>query len=243
MPAEQQSLPLRLQQGLCDNEPTSATWEDGMAPNQQRGLYDAIFEKLVRSEFSQKSFLPQDDFEKLITENTIKEELDKVFGTLDSSLAKYIAKKAPRTFATLVIQDKVLKAMNLEKSKFNDDYLPIANEDSVLTSLNGLSRDGHAWKWFNSWRTQEKNDFCERQWTFLSPTFESNSMMEVLHRDCRLPFITCDSKREGGSFSFVHKATIHHAHHKISSVSSSSSICGILLTAIGKPRHCNQRAT
>ena len=214
-----------------------------MASNQQRGLYDAIFEKLVRSEFSQKPFLPQDDLETLITEDTVKEELDNALGTVDSSLVKYIAKHARKIFATLVIQDKVMKAANLERSGFNDDYLPIANEESGLTSLSGLSRDRHAWKWFKGWTTQERNDFCEKQWTFLSPIFESNSTMEVLHRDCRLPFITHDSKSGAGSFSFVHKATIHHAHHKISSVSSSSSICRILLTAIGKPCHCNQGTT
>jgi len=215
MPAEQQSLPLRQQPDSYDNEPPSPSSEVDMAPNQQRGLYDAIFERLVRSQFSKQDFLPEDDFETLVTEDTIKEELDKALGAFDPSLAEYIAKNARKSFATLVIQGKVHMAVNLERLKFNDDYLPIANEESGLSSLNGLSRDRYAWKWFKSWTTQERNDFCEKQWTFLSPIFESNSRMEVLHRDCRLPFITCDPRIERGSFCFVHKATVHHAHHTI----------------------------
>ncbi|KAI4684693.1 uncharacterized protein J4E88_004134 [Alternaria novae-zelandiae] len=233
MPEKQQSLPLRQQPDPYDNEPPSPPSEDDMAPNQQRGLYDAIFIKLVRSEFSKQDFLPEDDFETLITEDTVKEELDNTLEAFDPSLVKYIAKHARKTFATLVIQGKVHKAVNLEKSKFNDDYLPIANEESGLTSLNGLSRDRHAWRWFKSWWTQERNEFCEKQWTFLSPIFESNSMMEVLHRDCRLPFITCDSKIDEGSFSFVHKGTIHHAHHKISSGNLVIAIKELRDTAVG----------
>jgi len=213
------SLPIQPQRPY-DLETMASDSEDDMAPNQVRGLYDTIFEKLVRSEFSKKDFLPQDDFEMIITKSTIKEELEEALGTFDSSLVEYIAKNARKTFATLVIQDKVSKAANLEKAKFNDDYLPISNEKSRLTSLNGLSKDRHAWKWFKSWRTQERDDFCEKQWTFLSPIFESNSMMEVLHQDCRLPFIACESQGEGGSFSLLHKAIIHHAHQTVTSVST-----------------------
>jgi hypothetical protein len=193
-----------------------------MGSNQERGLYDAISETLAYSVFSQKYFLPHDDFETLVTETAIKEELDKAMkGEYSPSLVEYIATHARKTFATLVVQDKVLKAANLEKFRFDDKYLPIAVEGSCLTSLNGFSRDSSAWKWFYRWKKQEKDGFCEKQWIFLSQIFRSDSTMEDLHQDCRLPFITCDSKSEGGSFSLLHKATIHHAHQTVSAVSIS----------------------
>jgi len=194
--------------------------EDDMGQNQERGLYDAIVEHFAYSEFSQKDFLPQDDFESLITEQTIREELDKAaFGKYDSSLVKYITKHARKTFATLVCGDAVCRAIDLENFEFGDKHLPIALEGSRLISLNGFARDSHAWKWFNKWRTQEKHFFCKEQWVFLPQTFSNDSTMENLHRDCRLPFIACSFQNEGGSFSLLHKATIHHAHQTASSVS------------------------
>ncbi|KAI4953730.1 hypothetical protein J4E91_002578 [Alternaria rosae] len=142
--------------------------DDDMGRSQERGLYDAIVERLVYSEFSQKDFLPQDDFRLLITEDAIEEELDRaVSGKYDSSLVKYIAKHARKTFATLVYRDAVHRAINLEKFGFGDKYLPIALDGSCLTSLNGFARDSHAWKWFSKWRTQEKHSFCKGQWVFL----------------------------------------------------------------------------
>jgi len=216
------SLPLRSQQDPNDVEPISPGWDDDMAPNQQPGLYDAIYEKLVRSEFSRAKFLPQDDFDELLTENAIKEELDKYTpGCARRSLIEYIWKYARKTFAILVIQAKVQKAVHLETTTFKDEYLPIANEDSCLTSLSGVSKDLPGWRWFHNWTKQEKNDFCDQQWLYLAPVFGDDSMMEELHPDCRLPFLTSQSKGEGGSFSFLHKATIHHAHHAVNSVSMS----------------------
>jgi hypothetical protein len=204
-----------------DNLPFQRS-DDDMSRSQERGLYDAIVEKLVYSEFSQKDFLPQDDFETLLTEKTVKDELDKAaFGSFDSSLVKYITKHARKTFATLVYGDAVHRAVNLERLEFGDKYLPIALEGSHPTSLNGFARDSEAWKWFHKWKTQEKHFFCKEQWIFLPPIFTNDSTMETLHRDCRLPFIACKSKGEGGSFSLLHKATIHHAHQTVSSVSMS----------------------
>ena len=220
MPVEQQSLPLRPQSGPYGIETTSSGSEDDMAPNQQRGLFDAISDKLAYSEFSLKEFLPQDDFEALITETTVKEELDRVaLGKFELSLVKYIAEHARKTFAILVYGAAAHRALCLEKFKFGDKYLPIALEGSCLTSLSGFARDSYAWRWFHKWSTQEKSFFCKEQWIFLPQSFTDDSTMEVLHRDCRLPFITCEFKSEGGSFSFVHKATIHHAHHTIGPVS------------------------
>ncbi|KAI4957405.1 hypothetical protein J4E86_004543 [Alternaria arbusti] len=192
--------------------------DDDMGRNQECGLYDAIVDRFTYSEFSQKDFLPQNDFESLITEHTIKEELDKAaFGEYDSSLVKYITKHARKTFATLVYGDAVRRAINLERFEFGDRYLPIALEGPRLISLNGFARDSSAWKWFNKWRTQEKHFFCKEQWVFLPQIFRNDSTMENLHRDCRLPFIACESQGEGGSFSLLHKATIHRAHQTVSS--------------------------
>jgi hypothetical protein len=233
----QHSLPLsnlQPQTSRYDSASPSADSEEDMGPKQERGLYDAISEALAYSEFSQKYFLPQDKFETLVTEAAIKEELAKATqADLSPSLAGYIATHARKTFATLVIQDKVLKAFTLEEFGFDDKYLPIAVEGSRPTSLNGLTRDPLVWRWFRGWKTQEKDCFCEKQWLFLSHIFKSDSMMEDLHQHCRLPFITCDLKSEGGSFSLLHKATIHRAHQIIESVSAPIQGSRRLLTSIG----------
>jgi hypothetical protein len=220
MQNQQRVLPLRPHADSDYSDTTSTDSEDDMDQNQERGLYDDIKDALTYSEFSRGDFLPQDDFETLVTERAIEAELNKVIqGTYNPSLVEYIATYARKTFATLVIQDKVHKAAKLEKFKFDDKYLPIAQCEGGITSLSGLPKDRYAWKWFSNWRKQEKDDFCARQWIFLAPTFKEHSTMEELHRDCRLPFVACDSKREGGSFSLLHKATIHRAHQTVSSVS------------------------
>jgi len=214
------SLPFPPQDNSYNVETMRSQSEISTSPLQEKGLYDAIVEHLTYSEFSQKDFLPQDDFESLITEHTVKEELEKAaFGQYDSSLVKYITKHARKTFATLVYGDAVRRAISLERFEFGDKYLPIALEGPSPVSLNGLARDSDAWKWFNKWRTQEKHFFCKEQWVFLPQIFRNDSTMENLHRDCRLPFIACESQGEGGRFSSLHKATIHHAHQTVSSVS------------------------
>ena len=191
-----------------------------MSRNQKCGLFDAIEAKLAWSAFSRKKFLPQNEFEALLTESNVQEELQKAApGAYDDSLAEYITKHARKTFATLVCEDKVLKAFNLEAFGFRDDYLPIDIEGEHVTSLNGISGNSNAWNWFCDWSRREISKFRDAQWTFLPFVFSDDSTMEELHRDCPLPFLTSDSMGEGGSFSFLHKATIHHAHQRVSSVS------------------------
>ncbi|KAG9188484.1 hypothetical protein G6011_02407 [Alternaria panax] len=188
-----------------------------MSGNQECGLANAIEAKLAFSVFSKKNFLPRNEFDALLTENNIKEALDKAApGGFDQSLVEYITKRARKTFATLVWGDNVQRAVDLEVFGFHDDYLPIDIEGTHLTSLNGLSGNSDAWNWFRSWKQREISRFRHEQWIFLPFIFANDSTMEELHRDYCLPFIKYKRESEEGSFSVLYKATIHHAHQKVS---------------------------
>jgi hypothetical protein len=177
-------------------------------------LASAIEEKLVRSAFSKQRFLPKNDFKDLVTEATIQEELQAAgTGKPRHDLVVYIAEHAPKTFAALAYCDLLNKADSLPYSGFDDSYLPVTREKKRVTSLSGLPWDHPALQWFHDWAEQGMREFCEKQWLFLSKEFTSDSIMEDLHPDCRLPLLTYQTEAAGGSFSFLHKATIHHAHH------------------------------
>jgi hypothetical protein len=222
------SFPLRLQASPYSSAAKTADalprQRYDMSRNQECGLFDAIDAKLKWSVFSKKRFLPKNEFEALLTESNIKEALHKAApGAYDHSLVEYITKHARKTFATLVWEDKVQKAINLDTYGFRDDYLPINIEEKDVTSLNGISGITDPLSWFYDWSQREISKFRDAQWLFMPFDFANKSAMEDLHRDCPLPFLTCDSKGEGGSFSLLHQATIHQAHQNVSEVRISSS--------------------
>jgi hypothetical protein len=197
-------------------------------------LAGAIEDKLVKSAFSKQKFLPQNDFKNLVTRQVIKLELQEVgIEQPRHGLVEYIAEHAPKTFAALAYCGLVSKADILPSSGFDDSYLPVARDGKCITSLSGLPWDHPALQWFRDWGEQGMRDFCEKQWLFLPKVFTSDSIMEDLHPDCRLPLLTYTSEGAGGSFSFLHKATIHSAHQTMIEVSSPESLRDMISNFLG----------
>jgi hypothetical protein len=181
-------------------------------PRQSR-LSAAIEYKYAREALHKQQFLPEDDLERLLSKEHIIEELESGSqASAQDDLATtvtYIKKHAPRTFAVLVSCDLVSKAASLASTEFADVYLPVTKD---LTSLSGIPWDHCALRWFHGWTRQEMKNFCQDQWLFLAKVFSMNCIMEDLHSECRLPFLSFETQETAGSFSFLHKATIHHAH-------------------------------
>lgn len=57
-------------------------------------------------------------------------------------------------------------------------------------------------------------EFYDVQWRFLAPVFEPNSVLRVLDKESILPFITMDTKSEGG-FSNVYVVKLLGAHQRL----------------------------
>ncbi|KNG44561.1 serine threonine protein kinase [Stemphylium lycopersici] len=189
-----------------------------MAAEEQPGskLAMAIHQRMVWSAFSQKLFLPQDALEQILTVDTVHDELREATGKCpDKKLVKYIFDHARRTFAILAYRGTVAKAVRLQLFRFDDTSLPVSRRQDKLHSLNGPPQDDPAWDFFYRWSWGDITNFCTDQMPFLPKTFHKDSDMEELSQGQPLPFLTFRTLGDGGSFSILHKGTMHHAHHPV----------------------------
>jgi hypothetical protein len=212
--------------------------------NKIRPLDSRIHNRLKRSAFSKQDFLPQDAFEELLTEENIRIELRRARISQDDSLLEFILKRARKVFTILVYSNLVKHAANLQEFCFTDRCLPIEQNGSQVISLTSLSGDDPVLGWFKSWSVEGSSEyslsdnegdsnaddlsdstssdgderairkFCQDQWLVLSPVFDKSSIMIELHQNCRLPFLSFES-RGGGGFSLIHVGEIHPAHQMV----------------------------
>lgn len=181
----------------------------------------AISQRMVRSAFSKCKFLPQDALKELLTADVIEDELREATGEYpDHELVDHILTRAQRTFAILASRGTIAKADGLFAFQFDDKLLPVVMKGKTLISLSGQPQDDGAWEFFDDWTWGEKNNFCTDQMPFLPKTFHKDSDMEDLIQGRPLPFLTFRTLGDGGSFSILHRGTVHHAHHPVPGVST-----------------------
>jgi hypothetical protein len=216
---------------------------DPQTPTRDYLLAKSVRGKLAKSEFLERKFLPRDVLENLMSEKNIQEALEaEAVDYMDHLDLGYIKEHAPKTFAALVYCNLVKETIPLLGCGFRDIYLPIIRKQEHATSLSGIPRDHPALGAFRTWGEQEITEFCEKQWLFMPKTFTKECVMEDLHEDCPLPLLTCTNEGAGGSFSILHKATIHHAHQDITKVSQLEPSVAIHTNVLGQTHCCHQRA-
>jgi len=161
-------------------------------------------------------FIPADAIDKILTEQAIHEELDRItdLSTSDISIASHkIWEHARKTFGILV---------SIGKGRLISSFLNegITDADLPINIPNGASQQKE-WiasiKTFGGWPSRELDDFRRVQWYFLAPIFTSARTQHYeLDDNCVMPFIK-DTEHEArsGGFSDVWEVVIHPAHQKL----------------------------
>ncbi|KAI1739891.1 hypothetical protein F4680DRAFT_448505 [Xylaria scruposa] len=180
-------------------------------------LRDSIINHCCSSVLSEcdNTFLPNDAVNSLVTTDTITAELDKsdlrILKESDRDrFIKWIQRDAPKLFLIHIHvglePSSIFRSLKrFKKRKFKDTDLPI--EDPT-------TEECHFKECFKSpWSTWSLRSFCDNQWRFLSPKFESTRTDYTLHVRDIFPFIDkVIEEAQSGGFSNVYKVTIHEAH-------------------------------
>ncbi|KAI0443395.1 hypothetical protein F4803DRAFT_515237 [Xylaria telfairii] len=185
-------------------------------------LFNRMKEGCKQSKFSNNPFLPHDAFEKLLTLETVGDEL-KNLETIKDGLKKllrrhksehrinFIMEHGKKVFAILVYLGFLSKLPNLlGRYKFKDKYLPVFTSGSGVQSFNLLA-DDESLNGFKGWTDQELNQFATSQWLFLAPRFTSESVMEQPPNRCPLPFLTYNLI-DSHYFSKIYHGSIQESH-------------------------------
>jgi hypothetical protein len=182
-------------------------------------------------EGSFRYFIPVDDFNRIVTPDSILLEVERcamIFKSDEERLqiVQEISISAPKLFAILVI---------LKRSRFIIEFLDEAIDDTDLPFVryDNTSKSGHfklcsrktpdqPIKCMMMWDQARVNDFGRDQWCFLAPIFEYHDHINHYELDdnCVLPWVEDEERShravEGG-YGSVWKIAIHPAHQRITS--------------------------
>lgn len=196
----------------------------------EESLADRIAESLVSSDFHEptREYLPEPRADKLITTNSIIDQLDKFEDELTTKLrgassdsyedfvqydrkyrtelAQWICLKAPKIFAIVVQCEldhiRFVLAMGLfRQHEFCDIKLPVADP----------SRHSDIFP-TKIWSRHKLRNFYERQWRLLVPVFSPVQYDYELDSDCIFPFDLIKTMHKAGAFSSVYRIRIHQEH-------------------------------
>jgi hypothetical protein len=188
-------------------------------------LSNRIAEELVESAFDGRRYLPESSIDRLITAETIRDELCSIETHVSDGLLDFILARAKRIFATLAFIDRAGRIEQFFQRNFSDDMLPIAVVAGTK-AVNSLPRETVLTDIFSSWDASDLVRFSQVQWQYLAPVFIEGDFQSSLHRDCPLPITSLDSvNTRTGSFSLVRKVTVHPGHLRLSSFVRSAVIC------------------
>jgi hypothetical protein len=192
----------------------------------------------IRSPHSHRKFLPESQLAKIITDDAVRNELFKPIYSITNLWKKNRAQVLPgqnvsyqKIFAILCLMKRTCKLKFFVECAVCDSHLPL---DKVPPSDNsgnypGLRsrRDSEA-PTVKLRRDDDIDEFFERQWSVLAPSFDGSDRTQIPHSDLEpetiLPFLNpTDAVNEGG-FSKVFKAEIHPDHHSL----SKPGVCALL---------------
>jgi cytochrome c1 len=204
--------------GVIDvNVKDEAGWssDESCGSEDELSLRGKLIKMFYTSDFHKprRKFLPEDQVKTLITEGTVLEELERAehMNTTDllgsTSLEKnavWIAKEAPRTFATIVISKldpgRLSRYMTvLRNIKFTDESLSMENIETVLgnTLLKGQ---------------EIQDELKAKRWRFLVPVFGPHMYKYILPAESILPFSAEPGVIQSDASTTMKKVYIHPAH-------------------------------
>jgi hypothetical protein len=195
--------------------PTSTDPEDASSPTIVP-LEDQIANGYVYSEFpvdaAKQPFLPDGELDKLITNDSVIQELDLADGA-ESELIEFICQPAKKVFANALISglggQNLRKAMSkFKRHGFCDKSLPVGPEFEKLSCVS-----------IPPWSKMKIRYFRDNQWKFLAPVFPNpapdKDLKLVLEPEHILPFTYVDEQSREGTFGNVYQVTIHPSHQEV----------------------------
>jgi hypothetical protein len=141
-----------------------------MAP--KTGLYKKLASSYGVDELNgQRRFIPADVIENVITRESIKAELGRNSGRINTSscLANKIVKRnARRLFVILVFINESWTIRKFLKDGLTDDDLPFESHDESTRSVHNHTKMFHPPE---DWAYATVDEFLTRQWMVLAPIF------------------------------------------------------------------------
>ncbi|KAH6949464.1 hypothetical protein DER45DRAFT_620035 [Fusarium avenaceum] len=163
-------------------------------------------------------FMPRREIRSFVTKQRVKATLLNLLGKEDDELADFIVKKAPIGFLTMVFagamrdENGVPCVQLLQQHRFSDESFPVRVVDDEV-----YSTDSEAiMSCFSELDPRIMEDYAERQWAFLAPTFLESDFEYEFHKNCRMPFVYIPNARVfQGAFGTVHKLGLHIDHQEL----------------------------
>lgn len=166
-------------------------------------------------------FVPVDEFNKLVTEESIAAEIP----NSPPELIEFIHNDAKRVFMTVLEikehdnQSELASMMQSFRAKgFTDKHLPISNpRDPPAEHNNGHHFPALPTDTFSHerWTMCAKERFYRSQWTFLAPIFTEGKLKHDFPQGTVLPFTKIFPFVREGNFSSVTQVKIHPAHQTV----------------------------
>ncbi|KAL1599047.1 hypothetical protein SLS59_006497 [Nothophoma quercina] len=181
-------------------------------------LADILTASSVRSQFEKtpRYFVPQGEFDRIVTRETIRDTLYSRTEAEDAVLVDYIVKDARKLFAIAVLSDLsgpsyLTQAMYLFRDhNFSDSNLPI--EDPPISEDGQFDLPAHPLRRLSKfWRGAMIHTFCYEQWKLLVPVFLPDGVYHDLGVQIIQFIDKSDEAREGSSGS-VRRYTVHQDH-------------------------------
>ncbi|KAJ4294145.1 hypothetical protein N0V90_007835 [Kalmusia sp. IMI 367209] len=225
--------------------------------------YSAVRSRLVPDYESPSCYLPEGCLKELICEDEVQLALEQ----LDNSsiettvLTAFVCTKAPRIFTALVWMDEQHLIEVFCRNEFGDSMLPVTEKlDRVLAATTKPGQfEAVEEKRMNKLRSvfgdrmfkqKFRDDFCQKQWAFISPIFTSDEQYYTFDSRHRMPFIEeapveevpvgkAPSEREStfwkiSNFSEVKKRLIHRDHLQSEDVQNALAASGESPSAAAK---------
>lgn len=164
-------------------------------------LREVLRQRSIRSAFDKTchDFVPEGVIDEVITLDQVEKCLKVTYSSNEGDeLVQFVMTGAKRAFAIAVFAKiDVVKTLRwLMAENINDDKLPIIKPKK------------------KSWSSNWKGDFCDSQWRFFAPIFNSTKHSHIFEEPFILPFVNSSVVTGKGSFGEVSRTEIHSDHMK-----------------------------
>ncbi|KAK0669116.1 kinase-like domain-containing protein [Cercophora samala] len=160
-------------------------------------LWRTLYNSRITCPVSETQFLPLGLMRNTITEEVVKREVPLWFFKalfLPDSVPNWVACKAFRVFAILILIDIKEAIRDLVEDQITDDHLPLQVDHGDGDGDGGILVSNSARRSFKflstkSWSDAKRQDFIDTQWTVLAPLFSTIGQHISLDHRCPLPFV------------------------------------------------------
>lgn len=220
--------------GKDDNDEYDSDQYDSDADSMASGstisgesLADSIGRAVQKSLFDDKDFWPSGSLDGIVTRERVREQLEpgrrrSPMETQETHKAEQeslnrvtdlILTRRKKSFAIMLCANlknrEIREAMNqFHKLGFDDGHLPLIGDATTRIFISSTTKT-----YRKPWSHFRVEAFCQNQWKFLAPVFDSKQRELALHTNRILPF-TWAVQRGAGMFGEVYEVTIHPAHGK-----------------------------